>query len=406
MAGAGGWGSKKMTLSKLVSVLVSLLVLLLPVQAAEQTSKVSEKENHVPVGWIEETRGGDFEVGIDPSEKHSGTKSGYIKSRVEEPNEFGNLMQSFVPTEFLGKRVRMTMWVKGNMTGGIAHCWVRVDGPWNEKNEDIKYGSFDNMTDRPIAGKTDWTRNSIVIDVPEESTNLWFGCMLSGTGQVWLDDFSFEPVSKDVPLTGISSGEPSQKQPLNLNFEDMDVSEKAGAKDLKNFVYEWSADHDSKHFEIGIDPNEKHSGRRSAYVKSLTQKPPEFGNIDQGFIPTKQLGKRIRMSAWVKTNVTSGTAQLWLRIDRPSNVHTAAGLFDNMDDRPIRGVTGWTQYHLVCDVPTDSNLIAFGLMLIGEGQAWLDDVQFEEVGKDVPLTGAYAVDRKPKTEPANTNFER
>jgi hypothetical protein len=393
-------------LSKLVCLLVSLLVWVLPLQAAEKMSKVSEKDNQASVlGWIGETRAGDFEIGIDPSEKHSGSRSGYLKSRVEKPKEFGNLMQSFVPLDFLGKRVKMSVWVKSNITGGSAHCWARVDGPWIDKDDGIKFGSFDNMTDRPIAGTTDWTQYRIVIDIPEESTDLWFGCMLSGTGQVWLDDFSFEVVSKDVPLTGISSGEPSQKQPLNLNFEAEHASEKAGAKDLSNFVYGWNADHDLNHFEMGIDPNEKHTGMRSAYVKSLTQRPPAFGNIDQGFIPTEQLGKRIRMSAWVKSNLTSGSGQLWLRIDRPSNVRTRPGLFDNMDDRPIKGMTGWTQYNLVCDVPTDSNLIAFGLMLIGEGQVWLDDVQFESVGKDVPLTGILTQDERPKTKPINTNFE-
>lgn len=112
------------------------------------------------------------------------------------------------------------------------------------------------------------------------------------------------------------------------------------------------------------------------------------------------------MSAWVKTKNTSGSAQLWLRVDRPSKKTISPDLFDNMDDRPIKGVTGWTQYKLVCDVPSDSNVIAFGMMLIGEGQAWLDDVQFETVGKDVPLTGQYTnSDGSSKTTPLNMNFE-
>ncbi|HEY9773807.1 MAG TPA: hypothetical protein V6C81_08355 [Planktothrix sp.] len=311
-----------------------------------------------------------------------------------------------MPTEFLGKRVKMTVWVKSKITSGSAHCWARVDGDWTEKDHGVKIGSFDNMTDRPIAGTTDWTRYSIVVDVPQESTNFWFGCMLIGTGQVWLDDVAFEAVSTEVPLTGIASGEPTQKQPLNLNFEDEHASEKAGGKDLANFVYGWNADHDLNHFEIGIDPSERHSGRRSAYLKSLTKNPPEFGNIDQGFIPSEQLGKRVRMSAWVKTNITSGTAQLWLRMDRAPHERSRPGSFDNMDDRPIKGVTGWTQYSLVCDVPSDGKLIAFGLMLIGEGHVWLDDVKFETVGQDVPLTGDFANDQtSSKTKPTNTSFE-
>lgn len=370
-------------------------------------SQVSKQDDNNSVsGWFSETRAGDFEIGIDSTEKHSGTKCAYIKSRVKNPKEFANLLQSFVPRDFLGKRVRMTAWIKSKITTGSAHCWARLDGEWSKTDAGIRSGSFDNMTDRPISGTTDWTQYSIVIDVPEESTDLWFGCMLSGTGQVWIDDVSFKAVSKDVPLTGISSGVQSKRQPLNLNFEDKHASEKAGAQRLTNFVYGWNADHDGNHFEIGIDSKEKHSGTRSAFVKSLTPNPPQFGNIDQGFVPTDQLGKRILMSAWVKTKNTSGSAQLWLRVDRPSKKTISPDLFDNMDDRPIKGVTGWTQYKLVCDVPSDSNVIAFGMMLIGEGQAWLDDVQFETVGKDVPLTGQYTnSDGSSKTTPLNMNFE-
>ena len=389
-------------MNKLFCALAALLVLPFPVLAAEQLSK-----KELPIsGWIGETRDGDFEIGISDTEKHSGAKSAYLKSLVEKPKEFANLMQSFVPRDFLGKRIKMSAWVKGKITSGSAHCWARVDGKWTRKKDGIRFGSFDNMSDRPIAGATDWTEYSIVIDVPEESTNLWFGCLLYGTGQVWLDDVSFEVVSKDDPLTGISSGEPSQKQPANLNFEDEDASEKAGAKNLKNFVFSWNADHDSEHFEAGVDANEKHSGRRSAFVKSLTKKPPQFGNVDQGFIPREQLGKRIKMSAWVKSNVTSGSAQLWLRVDRPEGAKRISGLFDNMNDRPIKGTTDWTQYHLVCDVPPDSKLIAYGLMLIGEGQAWIDDVQFESVGNDVPLTGESKKVETQKTKPSNANFEQ
>ena len=57
-----------------------------------------------------------------------------------------------------------------------------------------------------------------------------------------------------------------------------------------------------------------------------------------------------------------------------------------MGNRPIQGSTDWAKYELVVEVAEESTLIVFGLMLIGEGQIWLDDVSFETVSKDVPLT--------------------
>lgn len=109
------------------------------------------------------------------------------------------------------------------------------------------------------------------------------------------------------------------------------------------------------------------------------------------------------MTAWVKTALTSGTAQLWLRVDDKSESETSRpGTFDNMDDRPIKGSTSWTKYNLVVDVPDPSSSIVFGLMLIGTGEIWLDDVTFEEVSKDIPLTGSNSGQKK---RPVNLNFE-
>ena len=97
---------------------------------------------------------------------------------------------------------------------------------------------------------------------------------------------------------------------------------------------------------------------------------------------------------------------MWLRVDRKtSKGNVLTGFFDNMDDRPIRGMTDWTKYELVVQLPKNSTDIAFGLMLLGKGQVWLDDVNFEEVGPEVPLTGKYVHGIETSSTPANLNFE-
>ena len=94
---------------------------------------------------------------------------------------------------------------------------MRVDGA--KKDETL---AFDNMQDRAIKGTTDWKKYEIVLDVPENSEMVAFGLLLSGKGQVWMDDLQFEVVGKDVPTTGRATGAASQaaKAPLNLNFEE------------------------------------------------------------------------------------------------------------------------------------------------------------------------------------------
>jgi hypothetical protein len=155
-----------------------------------------------------------------------------------------------------------------------------------------------------------------------------------------------------------------------------------------------------------IDLTEKHSGTRCATLKSVVAEPKPFGNLMQYISAKNYAGKRLRMSAWVKTKVETGSAQLWVRIDGDwESSSSEAGCFDNMDDRPITGTTDWKKYDLVVQLPVRSTGIAFGLMLIGKGQVWLDDVNIEEVGPEVPLTGSFSKGSKYPTTPTNLNFE-
>ncbi len=178
------------------------------------------KKQKAPPGWIySATDEDDYEVGIDTNEKHSGTKCGYLKSVVTNPKPFGNLSSWFTPEDYLEKRMRMTAWVKTELTQGKAQLWLRIDGDWKTASQ--KPGCFDNMDDRPITGSTNWNKYELVVDIPQTTTNIVFGLMLIGEGQIWLDDVSFEEVSKDVTLTGMFCiAKAKSLAPKNLNFED------------------------------------------------------------------------------------------------------------------------------------------------------------------------------------------
>jgi hypothetical protein len=202
----------------------------------------------------------------------------------------------------------------------------------------------------------------------------------------------------------------------SLTAKDSAHSEEAKEKNAsKDNDYEygeqingWTDYTADKHYEVGIDKTVRHSGAAAAYIKSLGPKPPkEFGNLMQALVPNNYLDQRVKLTAWVKTKLTSGTAQLWMRVDGDWNSEpTKPGTFDNMDDRPIKGDTDWTQYSIVVDIPPGANHVTFGLMLIGTGMIWLDDVNLVKVEKDVPLTGAYStLTGCGKKEPINMNFE-
>jgi hypothetical protein len=174
-------------------------------------------------GWVVDTGGGGWTVGIDTSQHHSGKESAEISSNAKPdttPDQFGNLMQWIDATPYRGKHFRFSGWVKSDVASGWAGLWVRVDGDWTTTRRDC----FDNMQDRPIKGQTDWKQYSVVVDVPPTSTQIFFGCLFNGKGKIWIDDTGAESVSTDVPLTGTFTSANKFKSsvntvPQNLDFE-------------------------------------------------------------------------------------------------------------------------------------------------------------------------------------------
>jgi len=78
--------------------------------------------------------------------------------------------------------------------------------------------------------------------------------------------------------------------------------------------------------------------------------------------------------------------------------------FDNMSDRPITGTNHWNRYSIVLDVPENSAIIAFGILLAGNGEVWLDGVRFEVVTTDTPTTHI-TFENHLLEEPTNLSFE-
>jgi hypothetical protein len=151
-------------------------------------------------------------------------------------------------------------------------------------------------------------------------------------------------------------------------------------------------------YEAGTDSQAAYNDRPSAYLKSTEAVSNGFGTLMQQFAADKYAGKRLRLSAFVKSDDVKDWAGLWMRVDKGSQ----SVAFDNMEDRSIKGTTGWQRYQVVLDVPQDATGIFFGVLLAGSGQVWLNDVKFEVVGSDVSTTGAGGAHR---AEPVNLGFD-
>ena len=151
---------------------------------------------------------------------------------------------------------------------------------------------------------------------------------------------------------------------------------------------------------MGVDTSNRHEGRAIAYVKGTATEFHGFGTLMQMASSREYLGKRVRFSAYVKSEkVQSGWAGLWFRIDGAKSGEVLG--FDNMQQRPLKGTTDWKRVDIVLDVPQNAAALAYGILLAGDGQVWMDDLKFEVVKPDVPVTGS-----GPAGPPRNLNFEK
>jgi RNA polymerase subunit RPABC4/transcription elongation factor Spt4 len=150
-------------------------------------------------------------------------------------------------------------------------------------------------------------------------------------------------------------------------------------------------------YDMGLDRNTAFTGSSSGYIKSHKPDPQGFGTYMQVFDAAEYRGKRLRLSAYVKAENVANWAGLWMRIDREKK----AVAFDNMQGRPITASQEWTQHAIVLDVDSNATAVAFGILLAGKGAVWIDDLAFDVVGQDVPVTDMTLQSRRPR----NLDFE-
>ncbi|MFK7931442.1 MAG: hypothetical protein AB8H79_24905 [Myxococcota bacterium] len=160
-----------------------------------------------PAGW--DVTGIGYRAKVSQEAK-DGAQSGQLTGGSNAQG-FGTLFQSIVARNYKGKRVRMTVWLKTEEVDGWSGAWLRVDRL-------TKAVAFDNMQDRALRGTHDWSKQTLVVDVPQDAGRIFFGGILSGEGTLWVDALELEVVDTSVPVTD-QLVRPKPPAPKNLGFE-------------------------------------------------------------------------------------------------------------------------------------------------------------------------------------------
>ena len=335
----------------------------------------------------------EYESGFDLDNYYQGNASAFIvsKAHVTDKNSFGLLMQSFDPIEYRGQRVKIKAYIKTEQVTTKAALWGRVDTLL------LPTASFDNMSDRPIVGTTDWQPYSVVIDVPEDASNFSFGFYLVGTGKAWFDDLSISVVDQATPLTGeyhrtlteeyiVKKQQQQRARLTNLGFYDKRVIDEPTQLDLVDFHCDTSSSWRcgrrwGKGDTIALDASRVYGNKVPVKLTRRFEEP--FSGQPNDLLMYQKVnaatfrGQRIHISAIFRAQDVALTASIWARVVDENDTIISA---DNMANRAVVGSTNWQRVTLELNIPDEASSITFGPQLRGTGTLWLDSFKVESVG--------------------------
>ncbi len=279
----------------------------------------------------------------------------YVESKgstKSSTHQFGGLMHKRAPGDFLGKPVELTAMIKtADVISGTVNLWFSVGGKKRDDRRPVK-------ATINIPGNlrtSEWKKYTIALDVPEDSKQLAYGFMVAGEGKAWMKDFRLTEGERTLRLVQLDDNE--ERVPTGP-FKDW-----------------WKNGLNKDTYRVGFW-SEKFVYYDTVFVESkVTTETERFGGLMHTRRPGHFLGKRVKLTAKVKTADVLEGSGLWFRVDGVSGKELG---FDNMYDRPITGTTGWKEYSIVLDVPEDAKYLAYGFMVGGEGKAWMKDFTLVE----------------------------
>ncbi len=289
----------------------------------------------------------DYEVGVDATVKRTNSKGAvHVRSLTAKPRMGAAIVgmgaQETVGLDIepvLGKRVRVTAWVKAKDVANWCGPVLIVVG------REGKFCAEANGGERPIrgttggttGGTTEWVKAELVADVPVEATRIAVVLPLYGSGEMWVDDIEMEVVPESVPT---NDDQKWQK---------------------------WS--YVSPEYAAAVDPAVTHEGRAAVCISSETAPGNQwcsYGVNDR--FPAKYLGHRVRMTAWVKTEDVTGRSGMSLRAVTGDNSHAIAV----KENKTLMGTNEWEEMSVELDVPEGTQCLSSAILLVGSGKMWVD----------------------------------
>lgn len=372
-------------------LLCALLVAGLAAAAQGPSAEATAPLVTLPAGWGLMGNGGPLalpgrcEEGIDNRNPGEAGPVYSVRCSSTVLPSFGGARTTLAVGLYRGKRIRVSAeLMAADVTAvpnpqypdvpGEAGLWIGVITPGEGQRAD-------RMRDRAITGTTNWVMRDFVVDIPVNARQLQAGYWMQGKGQVWMRKLKVEEVPTTVPVSFDRAG------PRPDVLPDLTLAAASTPRPEDRFLpppRRWLAAGDTNFAlcEAGIDARMLSAGQRNL---SIACGVPIRAGLRQAFESYPWQNKRVRLSAWVKTQDVvprvegGGTpgATLFLSATDNNGPRYEAVLI---------GTSDWTYQELVADIPLGAAFIPIGVSLAGTGQVWVRDMKFEEVPRDTPAS--------------------
>ncbi|OGF14199.1 MAG: hypothetical protein A2W00_13975 [Candidatus Eisenbacteria bacterium RBG_16_71_46] len=281
--------------------------------------------------------------------------------------------------EAWGKDLVLSVWTRNNGVDGRGYIMLqayrdtvsKMAKVWGIPRQEAAQRLNIKMLDDPLIDlgwqrryfsddNTDWVRRDLRVFVAPSTDIVFVRCGLLGTGQVMFDDASLtlEPARPPDPL------------PLRTNlirdpgFEGAGDDWEYGLPPFENLV-------------IARDTTVAHSGKASIRMEGgLSSMVQARAGVCQVFPNRDFAGKRVRLSAWVKTDSLQGLAYIKIYC------HALDGVHHDPTPRQFSANTDWTLTSMESDVPPGTYEIWAWVCYNSPaaGRLYYDDVSLEVLG--------------------------
>jgi hypothetical protein len=152
-------------------------------------------------------------------------------------------------------------------------------------------------------------------------------------------------------------------------------------------------------YAVGVEPGAGLSGSKAGTIQSSRDRITGYGMMEQTLRAGTYRGTKLRVSGYMRSQDVAQWAGFFVRIDGQPGYKALA--FDNMQDRPIKGTTGWAGYEITLNVSEEAKNIVFGALLDGPGKIWFDNITLEVINEPTSPRGTILY-----RQAVNLNFEQ